>query len=77
MQYIGGTFQLGDETSDENRADFAAAIANQYVENFILIAIRQTEKIGIEDQDTLQRCNSISPDALQAVFNEPLLYAEL
>lgn len=46
-----GTFQLGDETSDENRADFAAAIANQGIENFKLIAIGQTEKIGIEDHD--------------------------
>jgi len=46
-----GTFQLGDETSDENRADFASAITNQYVENFKLIAIGQTEKIGIEVQD--------------------------
>ena len=46
-----GTFQLGDETSDENRADFASAIENQYVENFKLIAIGQTEKIGIEVQD--------------------------
>lgn len=41
-----GTFQLGDETSDENRADFASAIANQNVENFKLIAIGQTEEIG-------------------------------
>lgn len=46
-----GTFQLGDETSDENRKDFTAAIANQYVENFKLIAIGQTEEIGIEVQD--------------------------
>lgn len=46
-----GTFQLGDETSDENRADFASAIANQYVENFKLIAIGQTEEIGIEVHD--------------------------
>ncbi len=46
-----GTFQLGDETSDENRADFASAIANQYVENFKVIAIGQTEEIGIEVQD--------------------------
>lgn len=42
-----GTFQLGDETSDENRADFASAIANQHVDNFKLIAIGQTEEIGI------------------------------
>jgi N-acyl-phosphatidylethanolamine-hydrolysing phospholipase D len=46
-----GTFQLGDETSDENRADFASAIVNQYVENFKLIAIGQTEEIGIEVQN--------------------------
>ena len=56
-----GTFQLGDETSDENRADFASAIANQYVENFKLIAIGQTEEIGIEVQDL----------ASKVQFNQP------
>jgi L-ascorbate metabolism protein UlaG (beta-lactamase superfamily) len=56
-----GTFQLGDETSDENRTDFASAIANQYVENFKLIAIGQTEEIGIEVQDY----------ALKVQFSQP------
>ena len=56
-----GTFQLGDETSDENRADFASAIANQCVQNLKLIAIGQTEKIGIEVQDY----------ALKAQLNQP------
>lgn len=46
-----GTLQLGDETSDENRADFSSAIANQNVKNFKLIAIGQTEEIGVEVQD--------------------------
>ncbi len=40
-----GTFQLGDETSDENRADFASAIAKQNIDNFKLLAIGQTEEI--------------------------------
>jgi N-acyl-phosphatidylethanolamine-hydrolysing phospholipase D len=47
-----GTFQLGDETSEENRKDFAAAIANQDVENFNVIAIGQTEEIvDVHTQD--------------------------
>jgi N-acyl-phosphatidylethanolamine-hydrolysing phospholipase D len=46
-----GTFQLGDETSDVNRADFASAIANQDIENFKLLAIGQTEEIGIKVKD--------------------------
>jgi L-ascorbate metabolism protein UlaG (beta-lactamase superfamily) len=56
-----GTFQLGDETSDENRADFASAIANEDVENFKLIAIGQTEKIGIEAKN----------QASKVQFNQP------
>lgn len=46
-----GTFQLGDETSDENRADFASAIANQDVENFKLLAIGQSEEISTYADD--------------------------
>jgi N-acyl-phosphatidylethanolamine-hydrolysing phospholipase D len=46
-----GTFQLGDETSDENRADFASAIASQSIENFKFIAVGQTEEIGVSARD--------------------------
>ena len=46
-----GTFQLGDETSDENRADFASAISNQDIENFKLLAIGQTEEISTYGND--------------------------
>jgi L-ascorbate metabolism protein UlaG (beta-lactamase superfamily) len=53
-----GTFQLGDETSEENRTDFAAAIADQDVENFKVIAIGQTEEIA----------DVYSPESSQCLF---------
>lgn len=39
-----GTFQLGDETSDEIRADFANALAIKEVDNFGLLAIGEMVK---------------------------------